>query len=122
MAHPSKENGKEQLEQQPLAPPLLLSPAMTSRKPRIKFTPEQTQILIGAYKRNPRPNLQEKMEIAKEVEVTARTVTIFFMNHRSKLKREQQKKTAAAAQDAGQGNNEVNKTVETALRTPLGSL
>ena len=66
--------------------------------------------------------LQEKMEIAKEVEVTARTVTIFFMNHRTKLMQEQQKKTAAAAQEAGQRNNEVKKTAETTPRTPLGSL
>ena len=56
-----------------------------NKQKRIRFTQEQRQYLLDYFKKNPRPDHNEKQDIAKKLNLSIRTVMIFFCNRRTRL-------------------------------------
>lgn len=54
------------------------------KQTRVRFSPEQRQYLLEAFKTNPRPSTQEKLIYSKHLGVSLRTVVIFFCNRRTR--------------------------------------
>jgi len=55
-------------------------------KKRNRTTPEQLLILEEAFLKNPTPTSQVRDAIAEKVEMSSRSVQIWFQNRRAKLK------------------------------------
>ena len=55
------------------------------KQKRVKFTPQQRQYLLDYFRQNNRPNHEEKLAISKHLNLSMRTVMIFFCNRRTRL-------------------------------------
>ena len=55
---------------------------------RKRLAPEDSYQLIEAFAKNPRPNQQERNELAQKLGLNARSIQIWFQNRRAKMKRE----------------------------------
>lgn len=55
---------------------------------RKRLSNEESEILLEAFARNPRPNQDERNELAQKVGINSRNIQIWFQNRRAKLKRE----------------------------------
>lgn len=62
------------------------SPGGTSKKQRVLFTEEQKEALKLAFALDPYPNLANIEFLAQELQLSTRTITNWFHNHRMRLK------------------------------------
>ncbi|KAI9284073.1 Homeodomain-like protein, partial [Umbelopsis sp. AD052] len=60
---------------------------------RHRLKPEETDYLAEEFQYNPKPTRQKIQEIASDIDVSERTVQIWFQNRRAKLKRMQKEST-----------------------------
>lgn len=67
------------------------------KRKRSKTTPEQLSVLMEEFKREPMPNAATRQTLATRLEMTPRSVQVWFQNMRAKVK----KTNAAAAAAAG---------------------
>ncbi|CAO3686314.1 unnamed protein product [Umbelopsis vinacea] len=74
----------------------------TTIRRRHRLKPEETDYLTNEFQNNPKPTRKDIQEIASEIEMSERTVQIWFQNKRAKLRRLQKESTGRAApQEAG---------------------
>lgn len=55
---------------------------------RKRLSQDESELLLEAFNRNPRPNQEERNELAQRLGLNARSIQIWFQNRRAKLKRE----------------------------------
>jgi Homeodomain len=65
----------------------------TTIRQRHRLRPEETDFLAEEFQYNPKPNRQKIQEIASDIDVSERTVQIWFQNRRAKLRRLQKEST-----------------------------
>jgi hypothetical protein len=74
----------------------------TTIRRRHRLKPEETDYLTKEFQNNPKPTRKDIQEIASEIEMSERTVQIWFQNKRAKVRRLQKESTGRAApQQAG---------------------
>ena len=65
----------------------------TTIRRRHRLRPEETDYLTEEFEHNPKPTRQKIQEIASDIDVSERTVQIWFQNRRAKLRRLQKELT-----------------------------
>ena len=55
---------------------------------RKRLSQEESELLLEAFSRNPRPSQDERAELAQKLGMNSRSIQIWFQNRRAKLKKE----------------------------------
>ena len=53
-----------------------------------RLSQEESELLLEAFNRNPRPTQDERNELAQIIGLNSRSIQVWFQNRRAKLKRE----------------------------------
>jgi hypothetical protein len=63
-------------------------------KKRTRATPQQLEVLRRAFETNTQPTLQQREDIGQQIDMTPRSVQIWFQNTRAKVKKQQNLRSA----------------------------